>query len=243
MASENIGSAYPTKIPGYDDAADIQAALRLYHYGSESYDPANTNPSQIPAQSIAGYLKSIEEDLADLEETGVGSDFSATEPVDPVNGFIWVDADSTVPIIENPTWQLLQSGTLSGTSLSVPSVNGEKFYIVLKDWGHSNLSEEIGLVIRFNGDSGLNYVNTGGLVSASGLYSPEFPNNATQDLIIEVDLANTAAFLKPVATIADTSVGPYFGYYKNTNAIQSVQLTLSGTGNFDTGSYQVWSYE
>jgi hypothetical protein len=31
MASENIGNVYPTKIPGYDDSADIQAALRLNH--------------------------------------------------------------------------------------------------------------------------------------------------------------------------------------------------------------------
>lgn len=243
MASENIGSLYPTKMPGYDDAADIQAALRLYHYGSESYDPENTNPSQIPPSSIAGHLKAIEDDVAEIDARGVGSEFSDSEPTNIVDGFIWVDADSTVPIIENPTWQLIQSGNLSGSSLSIPEVNGEKFYIVLKDWGHSNTVEDVGLVIRFNEDSGPNYVNTGGLISASALYSPEFANTATQDLTIEVDLANTSAFLKPVATIADTSVGPYFGYYKNTNAIQSVELSLSSTGHFDTGSYQVWSYE
>jgi hypothetical protein len=244
MASENIGSLYPTKMPGYDDAADIQAALRLYHYGSETYDPSNTNESQIPSSSIAGYLKSIEEDIAILDATGVGSDFSATEPVNPVNGFIWVDSDSVVPIIQNPTWQLLDSGDLSGSSFSISNIAGEKFYIILKDWGHSNTSEDVGLVIRFNGDLGPNYVNTGGLVSASSLRSPEFANTATQDLTIEVDLANTSAMLKPVATIADTSVGPYFGYYKNTNEITSVQVTLSAAETtFDTGSYQVWSYE
>ena len=41
MASENIGNLYPSKIPGYEDAADIQAALRLYHYGSTTYDINN----------------------------------------------------------------------------------------------------------------------------------------------------------------------------------------------------------
>ena len=30
MAAESIGNLIPTKIPGYADAADIQAALRLY---------------------------------------------------------------------------------------------------------------------------------------------------------------------------------------------------------------------
>ena len=92
MASENIGSAYPTQIPGYEDAADIQAALRLYHYGYIPTDPENINSSDIPAQSIAGYLKSIEADVNDLDQRGVGSDFTPTEPNSPVDGFIWVDS-------------------------------------------------------------------------------------------------------------------------------------------------------
>jgi hypothetical protein len=41
------------------DAADIQAALRLYHYGSEIYDGANTNPAILPNPSIAKYLQNL----------------------------------------------------------------------------------------------------------------------------------------------------------------------------------------
>jgi hypothetical protein len=96
MASENIGSLYPTKMPGYDDAADIQAALRLYHYGSESYDPSNTELNNIPANSIAGHLKSIEGDVAALEALGLGSDYLATEPTGVMDGFIWVDSDANL---------------------------------------------------------------------------------------------------------------------------------------------------
>jgi hypothetical protein len=96
MASENIGSLYPTKMPGYEDAADIQAALRLYHYGSETYNPANTNPSQIPASSVAGHLKAIEDDIAVLDARGIGSDYVATEPTNIPDGYIWVDADATL---------------------------------------------------------------------------------------------------------------------------------------------------
>jgi hypothetical protein len=240
MASESIGSVYPTQIPGYDDAADIQAALKLYHYGSSTV-PANEGA--LVANSVAGHIKALDTRLDSVESTGIGSDYSATEPTSPEDGFIWVDSDSVVQIVENPTWQLLSSGSLSGSSLSVTGISGEKFYVVLKDWGHSNTGSELGLVIRFNSDSGPNYVNTGGLISASGLSSPTFANTATQDLTIEVDLSNTAAFLKPVSTIADTTEGPYFGYYKNTNEITSVQLTLSDTGTFDTGQYQVWSYQ
>lgn len=240
MASENIGPLYTTQIPGYEDSADIQAALRLYHYGTTTVP---TQESQIVPNSVVGHIKALDTRIDTIESLGVGSVYSATEPADPENGFIWVKSNSTVEQFNVPTWQLKQSGDLSGTSLSITGIAGEKFYIVLKDWGHSNTSENVGLVVRFNSDSGPNYVNTGGLLSASGLYSPEFANTNTQDLTIEVDLANTSAFLKPVATIADTAAGPYFGYYKNTNEITSVQITLSSTGSFDTGSYQVWSYE
>lgn len=244
MASENIGSLYPTKMPGYEDPADIQAALRLYHYGSDTPEAAsNTNPGNIDPNSMAGFLKSIEDDVAVIDARGIGSDFTPTEPTNVPDGFIWVDADSTVPIINNPVWQLKQSGNLSGESLSLAGISGEKFYLILRDWSHSNTEDPVGLVVRFNSDFGPNYVNTGGLISASSLVSPEFSNTATHDLTIKVDLANTAAMLKPVETIADTNSEPYFGYYKNTNSIFSIQVSLSGSGEFDAGSYQLWSYE
>jgi len=239
MASEDIGLIYSTQIPGYEDSADIQAALKLYHYGTLT--PVTTE-AQIVQNSIVGHIKAVDTRVDAIEAIGVGSEYTATEPVDPPEGFIWVKSDSIAQQFTVPTWQLAASGDLSGSSLSISNIGGEKIYIVLKDWGHSNTEAEVGLRIRFNSDAGPNYVNTGGLVSASALYSPEFVNTATQDLTIEIDLANTEAFLKPVATIADTTPGSYFGYYRNTNEIESVELALSETGNFDTGSYQVWSY-
>jgi hypothetical protein len=96
MASENIGALYPTKIPGYEDAADIQAALRLYHYGEYEYNKNNENLSQLPDDSIAGHLKNIEEDIATLDARGIGSDFVATQPTNVPDGFIWVDADANL---------------------------------------------------------------------------------------------------------------------------------------------------
>jgi hypothetical protein len=93
MASESIGSVYPTQIPGYDDAADIQAALRLYHYGSTT---APANEGALIANSVAGHIKALDTRLDSVESAGVGSDYVATEPVSPANGFIWVDADATL---------------------------------------------------------------------------------------------------------------------------------------------------
>jgi hypothetical protein len=67
MASEYINETtdgsgvYPTKVPGYEDAADIQEALRLYHYGSEIIPTVDslTDPNGINSKSIAGYLKEL----------------------------------------------------------------------------------------------------------------------------------------------------------------------------------------
>lgn len=52
----NGGTAgpYNTQIPLLSDNADIQTALRVYHYGSNT-----TNPDPLPAQSIAGHLTTL----------------------------------------------------------------------------------------------------------------------------------------------------------------------------------------
>lgn len=60
MAAESIGSLYPTAIPGYSDAADIQAALRVYHYGSYSYNTANTSTASLVNPSIAYTLNDLQ---------------------------------------------------------------------------------------------------------------------------------------------------------------------------------------
>ena len=100
MASESIGNVYPTKVPGYEDAADIQAALRLYHYGSSDYDITNANTSSVIANSIAGHLNSLANTIAVLDARestrGIGSSYQSAEPGDAPDNFIWVDSDATV---------------------------------------------------------------------------------------------------------------------------------------------------
>lgn len=240
MAEEiNPTGPYNTKMPGYSDAADIQDALKLFLYGTTSV-PASK--SAVTGPSIANNLKEIEEDIEYLNTLGVGSIYSTTEPTTPVNGYIWVNPSAVVSDTYSITWQLKDSGSLSGSSLSVSSLTGSKIFIVLKDWSHDN-SGDIDFSLRFNNDQGVNYVNTGGLITSNHLSSPTFPNSGTYDMTIEIDLANSAASLKPVSTIASISSGSYFGYYKNTNAIESLQLSLPAGTSFDAGSYEVWSYE
>ena len=330
MASDDIGQIYKTQIPGYDDAADIQTAFRLYHYGT---DTAPLSENDLIANSVAGHLKAIDSRVDELEGIRTGGDVLASEPADPADGYIWVDSttvgngnpiyatavvsptapttnlidgviwlnNSVTPVrtfvyIESvggwaditetqsvidaagdiiygvanndsarlpigttgqilrvqgglpawtneKSWILKSSGTLTGSSLNVSNISGDRVFIVLKDWSHDDLTDSAMISIRFNNDSGPNYVNTGGVISASSLHSPVFVDNISHDMTISVDLVNTAASLKPVSTIADDSSSQYFGYYKNTNPITSIQLFLSPTGSFDVGSYEVWSFE
>jgi hypothetical protein len=101
MTVENIdgtsgGSGlFNTKMPGYDDPADIQAALKLYHYGSATYDGSNTNPSNLPNPSIARHLQTLADGISAINSKGIGSSISATRPTVTEDGYIWVDATST----------------------------------------------------------------------------------------------------------------------------------------------------
>lgn len=96
MAAEDIGVLYNTKIPSYADPADIQEALRLYHYGTNSPSAiTNTEPDNIANPSIAYWLKTIEDAIAALEAQGAGGLVSATKPTGAVEGFIWMDSSSS----------------------------------------------------------------------------------------------------------------------------------------------------
>lgn len=70
MASELIGNLYPTEIPGYIDSADIQAAFRLYHYGSLEYDKDNENTASLVNPSIAYTLNDLQTQINSLDPAG-----------------------------------------------------------------------------------------------------------------------------------------------------------------------------
>ena len=78
MASESIGSIYPTEIPGYADNADIQEAFRLYHYGSTAYNTANTNTASLESSSIAFHLNELQKNIDTLTSPRETAAISAT---------------------------------------------------------------------------------------------------------------------------------------------------------------------
>jgi hypothetical protein len=88
---------YNTKIPSLGDNANIQQALRMYHYGTDGSVPDDSgNP--VSADSVAGYLKGIQTQIDALD---YGSTYSISEPEGKETGFIWVDSDSSAPIFNS----------------------------------------------------------------------------------------------------------------------------------------------
>lgn len=123
MAAEDIGPIYTTKIPGLADNADIQDALKLFHYGTKT---APTSRSAVLANSVAGHIKAAEDRITTLEGIGIGSSYSATEPVSVPNGFVWVKSDSAAISIANTQTSAVFStteptGTLTAGMLWVDS--------------------------------------------------------------------------------------------------------------------------
>ena len=74
MAVESIGTLVPTKIPGYADAADIQAALRAYHYGSYTFDVNESNAANLINPSIAYTINNLQSQITTLGDDYVDED-------------------------------------------------------------------------------------------------------------------------------------------------------------------------
>ena len=111
MAVENIGNLVPTKIPALADDANIQDALKAYHYGSYDFDTAETDTANLLNPSIAYTINDLQEQIDDqvaLELAARDSSrATATAPTaaaftafsDTIpDGYIWVDKDAAAPV-------------------------------------------------------------------------------------------------------------------------------------------------
>lgn len=126
-----IGDLIPTKIPGYSDDADIQAALRLYHYGSYTYTPSNTSPSNLVSPSIAKTIYDIQQSIATLGVgtinqnifTAKGQILTATASNSP--SVLSVGTNNQFLIANSATGTGLQwTNTLTAPSVITPTISG-----------------------------------------------------------------------------------------------------------------------
>jgi len=113
---ESVGILVPTQLPSLSEAADIQEAFRLYHYGAPSgtnigeYDPANANVANLVPLSIASYINTLNIKVAALE---------ATPGVQPSQ---WTAKGALVTATANSTLATLAVGS-DGSVLTASSAN------------------------------------------------------------------------------------------------------------------------
>ena len=131
MAVESIGVLVPTKIPGYADAADIQAALRAYHYGSYSFDTSESNAANLINPSIAYTINNLQSQITTLGDdyvdedvlTAKGSLISATAASIPAE--LTVGTNNQFLIANSATATGLQwTSTLASPTITSPIVTG-----------------------------------------------------------------------------------------------------------------------
>jgi hypothetical protein len=138
MATESIGALVPTAIPGYVDAADIQAALRAYHYGSYDYNPANTSTASLINPSIAYTITNLQSQITAIgtplypsiftEKGGLISASASSTPVQLAvggsNGMVLTVNSATTSGLEwqVPAVTLTNSVTLTNKTLTSPTI-------------------------------------------------------------------------------------------------------------------------
>ena len=79
MAAEDIGGIWNVKQPGYEDKADIQAALKLFLYGDYNFDTAAEIDDQktdlANNDGLARHLQDLRDDVDRVDNRGIGSDY------------------------------------------------------------------------------------------------------------------------------------------------------------------------
>ena len=121
MAAESIGNLVPTKIPGYADAADIQAALRLYHYGDYTYTSSNSNTANLVNPSIAYTINNLQSQITAID---VGSTLKATDFA-AKGDLLSASANDTLSVLSvgsNGTVLTANSASASGLAWTAPDV-------------------------------------------------------------------------------------------------------------------------
>jgi hypothetical protein len=121
MAAESIGTLVPTKIPGLSDPADIQAALRLYHYGDYAYNTANASAGSLVNPSIAYTINNLQSQISALD---IGSTLKATD-LNAKGDLLSASANDTLSVLSIGTnGQVLtaNSATASGLQWATPDV-------------------------------------------------------------------------------------------------------------------------
>lgn len=147
MATETIGELVPTKIPGYADAADIQAAIRVYHYGTYDFDINETNPSNLVSPSIAYTINDLQNQITALDRiapsvlAAKGTLISASSASNPLalavgtNGKVLTANSGTATGLEWAAPEVTLSNSITFSNKSISGLTN-----TITDVGNSSLT-------------------------------------------------------------------------------------------------------
>lgn len=112
-ASSNGGSTtYDTKIPDLTEAANIEKAFMLYHYGTDTSGVGSVSPS------IHTHLTTLQNNInAVLAKVS----YTSSAPSTPETGRLWVDSDTGEMYVYSGTAWILVSASGSGAGTSTDS--------------------------------------------------------------------------------------------------------------------------
>jgi len=176
----SIGSLYSTKIPSLDEIADIQEALRVYHYGASSgsgigqYDVNNTDPELLENPSIAYSFHDLQTQIDTI---------TAASPVPlsafTVKGSLLVGTGAStyvqLPVGSDGFVLTANSGTASGLEWSLPSVTPTNAITLT----NKTLTSPI-INISFNQQAGTSYT----VVLSDNSKMLEFSSSSSVSVII-----------------------------------------------------------
>jgi|LakMenEpi03Aug12_release.lakeMendotaPanAssembly.Ray.scaffolds.fasta_scaffold02860_9 hypothetical protein len=253
MAVESIGNLVPTKIPGYTDAADIQAALRAYHYGSYTFDTAETDPTELINPSIAYTINSLQDqiDNFDISDAVAKADFNAkgdllsasadntplilnsssvgngkflTTNSATATGLEWVDAGVTLTNTVTLTNKTLTSPTITTPALTLSTSASSTDGRIA--WDTVNKKIRVG-----NSTAGIDFAS-----STLTISTPTFTSNAytaigtDKDKWLELNNSSTAGtfFINTDAAI-DFPIGSQLNIIQTGTGQITIAATTSGT--------------
>ena len=134
MAAEDIGGIWNVKQPGYDDTADIQAALKLFLYGSYAFDTTQSESAQktavLAGNGVAKHLQQLSDRVTaqEVQTTyGVAIYQNEAPTQNLTDGVIWVDKNSTnqdIYIYNDGEFKKVGTYTQSKGDLIVGSAEG-----------------------------------------------------------------------------------------------------------------------
>jgi hypothetical protein len=178
--AESIGNLYGTAIPALSDTADIQEALRIYHYGAPSgsgagqYPITNTDPTNLIIPSVAYHLYALQSQIDNFQAGVLPSAFTE-------KGVLLSASIPGVPrpLAPGPNGQVLttNSSTVTGLEWRVPDVTLTNNVTVSNKTLLSATISNSGL--RFAGEAGNLFLTTLSIINPTANRTISLPDANT----------------------------------------------------------------